>query len=177
MKVINLYGSSGVGKSRGAAYIFADLKMRGFNAELVTEFAKDCTWEGRHATLHDQIYVFAKQNHRLFRLNEANVEVVVTDCPIFLSEFYNQYYNFGSKALPELIQEEMRRYDNLNYLVERVSKFNPAGRNQDEAESNEMQKKIQQCMEDYKLPYSTISGSEIGYNFVIQDFLRKNREK
>ena len=39
--VVNLFGAPGAGKSTGAAYIFALLKMAGIEAELVTEFAKD----------------------------------------------------------------------------------------------------------------------------------------
>lgn len=39
--VVNLFGGPGSGKSTGAAYVFARLKMLGYNAELVTEFAKD----------------------------------------------------------------------------------------------------------------------------------------
>lgn len=41
MILINLFGAPGTGKSTGAAYIFSQLKMKGINAELVTEFAKD----------------------------------------------------------------------------------------------------------------------------------------
>lgn len=39
--LVNLYGSPGAGKSTGAAYIFAKLKMLGINAELITEYAKN----------------------------------------------------------------------------------------------------------------------------------------
>ena len=42
--VVNLFGAPGAGKSTGAAYIFAILKMHGIDAELVTEFAKDKLW-------------------------------------------------------------------------------------------------------------------------------------
>ena len=42
--VVNLYGAPGSGKSTGAAYIFAKLKMLGVNCELITEFAKDKVW-------------------------------------------------------------------------------------------------------------------------------------
>lgn len=45
MLVVNLFGTPGAGKSTGAAYIFSELKMRGINAELVIEFAKDKVWE------------------------------------------------------------------------------------------------------------------------------------
>lgn len=45
MLIVNLFGAPGAGKSTLAAYVFAKLKMAGVNAELVTEFAKDKTWE------------------------------------------------------------------------------------------------------------------------------------
>jgi adenylylsulfate kinase-like enzyme len=41
LHVINLFGGPGTGKSTLAAALFTDLKMKGINAELVTEFAKD----------------------------------------------------------------------------------------------------------------------------------------
>ena len=50
MLVVNLFGTPGAGKSTGAAYIFSNLKMRGINAELVTEFAKDMVWEDNKET-------------------------------------------------------------------------------------------------------------------------------
>lgn len=59
-KVINLFGGPGCGKSTGAAYIFSLLKMKGMNVELVTEFAKDKTWEHNSKALTCQPYVFGK---------------------------------------------------------------------------------------------------------------------
>ena len=41
MIIVNLFGVPGAGKSTGAAYIFSQLKMKGINAELITEFAKE----------------------------------------------------------------------------------------------------------------------------------------
>lgn len=53
MIVVNLYGGPGVGKSTGAAYVFARLKEAGVVAELVTEFAKDLTWGHSRAILDE----------------------------------------------------------------------------------------------------------------------------
>ena len=41
MLLVNLFGTPSAGKSTGAAYIFSQLKLKGINAELVTEFVKD----------------------------------------------------------------------------------------------------------------------------------------
>lgn len=57
--VVNLFGGPGSGKSTGAAYVFARLKMLGYNAELVTEFAKDKTWEKNETALAAQDYITA----------------------------------------------------------------------------------------------------------------------
>ena len=45
MVVVNMFGVPGAGKSTGAAFVFAKLKMMGINAELISEFAKDKVWE------------------------------------------------------------------------------------------------------------------------------------
>ena len=61
MILINLFGAPGAGKSTGAAYIFSQLKMRGVNVELVTEFAKDKVWEKSVEVFNNQAYIFGKQ--------------------------------------------------------------------------------------------------------------------
>ena len=86
--VVNLFGAPGAGKSTGAAYIFSELKQKGVNAELVTEFAKDKTWEGNTLALSCQEYVFGKQSYRLARCRD-DVDVIVTDSPLPLAIVYN----------------------------------------------------------------------------------------
>ena len=87
MLIVNLYGAPGAGKSTGAAYVFSQLKMRGINAELVTEFAKDKVWEESKAVFQNQAYIFGKQYFRISRVQDK-VDVVITDSPILLSPFY-----------------------------------------------------------------------------------------
>ena len=87
MIVVNLYGGPGAGKSTGAAYVFSRLKEAGVVAELVTEFAKDLTWDHSRAIL-DQMFVFGTQYHRLARLELDGVQVAVTDSPLLLSVVY-----------------------------------------------------------------------------------------
>lgn len=43
--VVNLFGGPGCGKSTTMARLFADLKTRGLNVEMVSEFAKDLVYE------------------------------------------------------------------------------------------------------------------------------------
>jgi len=55
--ILNLYGAPGAGKSTGAAYIFSKLKLKGYNVELVTEFAKDKVYEGSKAVFETGLYL------------------------------------------------------------------------------------------------------------------------
>ena len=104
--VVNLFGAPGAGKSTGAAIVFAELKKAGINAELVTEFAKDKTWEHNIMALGCQEYVFGKQSYRLRRCRD-DVEVIVTDSPLPLSIIYNNNpaldHNFTNVVMNVLI--------------------------------------------------------------------------
>jgi ABC-type glutathione transport system ATPase component len=53
--MVNIYGGPGCGKSTTAAGVFTLLKIHKIDCELVTEFAKDLTWENRHKTLENQL--------------------------------------------------------------------------------------------------------------------------
>ena len=60
MIIVNLFGVPGAGKSTGAAYIFSKLKMRGIEAELITEFAKDKVCENSEKVFQNQAYIFGQ---------------------------------------------------------------------------------------------------------------------
>ena len=85
--IVNFYGGPGSGKSTMAARIFAELKDLGINCEIATEYAKDVTWQKGYHVLGNQLYIFAKQQHRIWRL-DGQVDVIVTDAPILNSLVY-----------------------------------------------------------------------------------------
>ena len=166
--VINLFGAPGAGKSTGAAYIFSQLKKMGYNVELVTEFAKDLVWDNNTSCLEDQIYVFAEQNHRLIRLKDK-VDIIITDSPLILSCFYNKRTDL--LLFEEFVKEIFNSYNNFNYFVERVKDYNPNGRLQTEAESDQYAIEISDMLKSYHIPYSHILGIEDGYDEVIKDII------
>lgn len=164
--VINLAGPPGSGKSTGAAHIFCELKKRGINCELVTEFAKDKTWEHNMKSLSCQEYVFGKQSYRLARCRD-DVDVIVTDSPLLLGLIYNH-----NPALDEHFEQVVlnvfNTYENLNFLVVRVKPYNPKGRNQTEAESDELGPKIKNLYDKLNVTYEEINGDDEGYNYVVK---------
>ena len=172
--VINLFGGPGVGKSTGAAYIFSMLKMQGINCELVTEFAKDKTWEHNTKALGDQTYVFGKQCYRINRCIDQ-VDVIVTDSPIVLSVIYNKNPKLGT-SFNNMVFETFNSYNNWNYMLTRTKPYNPVGRNQTEAESDNIGTTIEKMLLDNNILYTRVAGDVNGYNKIIADILKAFKE-
>jgi len=139
--VINLFGGPGCGKSTTMARLFADLKTRGYNVEMVSEFAKDLVYEQRQETMKDELYIFAKQHHRLFRVIDK-VDIVITDRPILLTNIYASLYlpddEFRSD-LKRLVRTAFNKFNNLNIMLNREGiEYKTEGRLQDLEQSKEI---------------------------------------
>lgn len=169
--VINLFGAPGSGKSTGAAYIFSKLKMNGVNAELVTEFAKDKVWEENGEVFKNQAYLFGKQYFRMSRC-DGKVDVIVTDSPLLLGAYYNKSKVLGYE-FDNVVSRVFQSYRNVNFFIERVKPYNPAGRLQTEAESNEISRDLRAFLDIFDvLIYDTYSGDIEGYDAIVRDVLK-----
>lgn len=169
--VVNLFGGPGSGKSTGAAYIFSMLKMQGVNAELVTEFAKDKTWESNSTALSNQAYIFGKQYYRISRCADQ-VDVVVTDSPLLLSAIYNSNPILG-ETFNQTVLDVFNSYDNMNYVLNRVKPYNPIGRNQTEEESDEITKQIVSMLSDNDIAFQYKDGNSDGYDSIYLEVLNE----
>lgn len=171
--VINLIGAPSTGKSTIASELFAKMKWAGYDVELVSEYAKELVWEERHETFKNELYLFAKQQHRMFRLSKK-VKFIITDRPLILSMFYNQKYGTKSETFNELIREEVAKYENLNFFLTRTKPYNPKGRNQTEEESDQFAKEMysmlyeEQCSFKIKLPAEEIETAETILHYINQ---------
>lgn len=169
--VVNLFGGPGSGKSTGAAYIFSQLKMHNINCELITEYAKDKTWEQNMTALGCQEYILGKQSFRMTRCADK-VDVIITDSPLLLSIFYNV-----DPALDEHFTKTVlnlfNKYDNMNYDLVRTKPYNPIGRNQTVKEADEIGDKIQFFLDDHNIKYTIGEGSPVFYEFIISEVLKK----
>lgn len=132
---INLFAGPGTGKSTTAAGIFYKLKHKGYNAELIQEYAKDRVWQEDYQTLKFQPYVLGKQLYRQFRVKDK-VEVAVTDSPVLFSLLYK---GFGCvEGFDEVVLRQFNLFNNLNIYLERNLEdhpYNPKGRYQTQEEA------------------------------------------
>ena len=142
--VINLFGGPGCGKSTTMARLFADLKARGYNVEMVSEFAKDLVYEQRQETMKDELYIFAKQHHRLFRVIDK-VDIIITDRPLLLTNIYTSLYlpdDEFRKDLQRLVRTTFMNFNNFNLMLNRegIEYKDGEGRLQDLEEAEKIDK-------------------------------------
>lgn len=171
--IVNLFGSPGTGKSTGAAYIFSKLKLMGYNAELVTEYAKDLTWEENWERLSNQAVVFGEQFQRISRCFDK-VDVIVTDSPFLMGTLYNSHPALGQSFI-KCVRDthEYYRNDSVNYFLMRVKPYAEVGRTQTEEESDALAQRIQDMLSETKQNYICVPGDSRGYDHILADVVRK----
>lgn len=167
--LVNLYAGPGAGKSTGAAYIFAKLKMAGVDCEYVSEYAKDRVWqEDQFPLQHCQLYVTGKQCLKIYRLL-GKVDVIVTDSPIAVGAMYTT-----EKPYQDVCLYEAKKYKNTyNLFINRFKPYNQNGRNQTEEEAKEIDRKIKAFLTDNNLEFKEINGTEEGYNAIVKDIIER----
>jgi len=171
--VINFFGGPGVGKSTTAAALFTLLKLhKGIQCELVTEFAKDLVWEERFHTFENQFYLFAKQQHRVWRVADK-VDFTITDSPVLLSNVYGEHYNryCANESFYDYVLMEFNRYNNINFYIERKKKYVENGRNESEQEAQIIADKIKACLDENNIEYISINGDMAGINTALDTLL------
>lgn len=169
MIVINLFGAPGAGKSTGAAYIFSQLKLKGINAELITEFAKDKVWEENKEVFKNQAYIFGKQSFKMSRCKDK-VDVIITDSPLFLSALYNTDEVLG-EDFNNVVLNVFNSYDNFNVFIQRVKPYNPIGRNQTAEESDALALELKNKLQEKNIPYLCITGEQASYDSIIDEIM------
>lgn len=167
--VINLLGGPCTGKSTLAAELFSSLKKIGVECELVMEYAKDKVWEESFHTLDNQIYVFGKQLHRMWRLKDK-VDVIVTDSPLLLSMLYDKK---KSKTLRKLVIEQYNEFDNLTYFIKRNFEYNENGRYQTEKEAKDLDEKLLKMLNSVDIDFWVVNNDEETKNKIIDDVIYK----
>lgn len=172
--VVNFFGGPSCGKSTSAAGLFFLLKLHNINAELVTELAKDFTWEHRFKTLKNQYYIWGKQYHRLWRVKNE-VDIIITDSPILNSLVYGEE---KPNSFYDLVKASFNEFNNLNFFIKRFKQYNTKGRSQTEEEAIQLDKNILSILDNNNIKYEFIEGTYSGINHAMEKVLdilnRKN---
>jgi hypothetical protein len=179
--IVTLYGGPGTGKSTVAAALFAMFKRGDHNAELVREYIKNWVWEGREVKPGDQIYIASKQSkHERICFND--VDVIITDSPIWLSEFYEQKYDNTYPVCEHIVNKHVQLatlagFEICHIFLHRAKKYNPAGRFQTEAEAKEIDTEILDFIKHKELSFVeyTADGNveEAIYDYINQKIINK----
>jgi hypothetical protein len=133
MILFNLCGAAGCGKSTAAAYLFAKLKMAGFRAELVGEYARDVIYNKTFDHLNNQLLMAGKQYDKMRRLALSGfIDFAVADSPLIQGCLYSEHlpYHEELKATLRVVEEEWEQEFGAPYniWINRMAKYDAAGR-------------------------------------------------
>lgn len=163
-KIVNLFAGPGAGKSTTAAGLFHVMKMRGESVELVTEFAKDLTYEKHTLGLGNQVTILGEQFNRLWRL-QGQVEWVITDSPLPLGLLY-AVGPFKRAWFAAAVLGAFETFDNRNFFIKRKKAYVVEGRNQTEAEAVEVDLRVRGLLSALDIPHLEIPGDETAVTLI-----------
>lgn len=144
-KVLNFYAGPGVGKSTTAAGVFSLLKMRGYNVELVQEYAKELAWAGVDDIQDRELEILEQQYGRMKRL-VGKVDLIITDSPLLLPIAY--CHELMLRDITDLCTKwYFESFDNYDFVLVRNKPYNPKGRFQTESEAVDMDAVITDIVE------------------------------
>ncbi len=173
--LINLFAGPSAGKTTAALELTAALKKKGFNVEYVSEYAKELVLENKTELLKNQVHVTDEQFHRLDRLRNSGVEIIVTDSPVLLGKVYGE--GKISREYGEKLLTYHNSFDNFNLFVNRGSTFQTEGRVHNLEQSKELDAKILAMLQDNRIFYGNYNHDEIDKTVerIITTFSRLNK--
>jgi hypothetical protein len=172
MKVINLFGAPGAGKSTTMLGLTYQMKMLGLSAENTPEFFKELILEeGQHAKFGGQLTILSEQNKRLARLEGKN-DFTITDCPLPLVGFYTKedYINGFDVFLKNLYSN----YDNVNYFIVRKHEFENEKRDHSEEQSDQIAAALPAYLEKNGIEVRIIESGDDLVERLLEDLIKTN---
>jgi len=168
--IVNFFAGPGAGKSTSSALLFSKLKMRGVRCELVTEFAKDLTWEKRDLTLRNQLYILAKQHKRMWVVAQHEVDVIITDSPLLVGAYYSSTFDTGEFAelLRSMAMLLHKEHPAVNFFIRRTKPYQRFGRSQTEEQAKDVDLGMREMLDDLGIEYLTVETGEHGINDMLR---------
>jgi hypothetical protein len=158
LKVVNLFGPPGVGKSSVRSGLFWLMKSLHLSVEEVSEYAKYLVLTGRTWQLQDeQLYLLAKQHHKQLILR-GQYEYAVTDSPLLLCGFYAPPGYLPS--FQALARDAHRSFDNVNFYLTRdidSHQFDSAGRVHDRDAAHRIDGEMREYLAREGIAYTEVS--------------------
>lgn len=118
--LINLFGPPSSGKSTLSAELFTLIKKRGYNCELVTEYAKELVYRENLTEIKDQLKILAEQHYRT-KVMSNKVDFVISDAAFLSSAVWskiNNSYQNEDNTFEKLCVMIHNQYDNMNYYID-----------------------------------------------------------
>lgn len=150
---INIFGSSGTGKSTLVAWLFSELKIRHYSIALIDEAIK--TWAYQDVKPHGWrgFKIFSQQLIKEYELLwPAAPAHLISDSPILLSAIYSELHK---KSFAEYLLNITRNFDSeypcINIILTRNVPYIKEGRYETEEESKNRDEFITNFVEDYSI--------------------------
>jgi len=170
-EIISILGAPGVGKSTFAAKLFAEMKIRGVNVEICTEFIKDKIWENHTMALSNQLYIFSSQYFKLCCVADK-ADIVISDGALITEPIYNNYEEPMRSHLNLLVHDVETHFNNHYYFIRHSeNEYKDFGRLHSKEESKEKENLLIKFLNENKVSFKMISNNDEGINTVLENFI------
>jgi len=169
--VVNILGAPGVGKSTFTAKLFAEMKIRGINVEVCTEFIKDKIWEEHKMVLSNQLYIFASQYFKLCCVADK-ADIVISDGALITEPIYNDYEEPMKSHLNLLVHDVETHFNNHYYFIQHSeNEYKDFGRLHSREESREKENMLINFLNENNVSFGIIPNNDLGINTILEDLI------
>lgn len=162
--VINLLGGPGTSKSTVAAELYAKMKRKYMNVEMVREVAKEWAWSGRQIGPFEQIAIIGEQIQKESSLF-GKVKYIVTDSPVLLGAVYadeNHGISFMSNTVKNYYNFcEEKKVKHLNFVLPPFIDYDEEGRFESRDDAMYMHYFIMQYLDENHYTYLKLEHDNI----------------
>lgn len=175
LKVINLYGSPGTGKSSVRGGLYWLMNSLGESVGEIDEYAKYLYLTNRREVLKNQQMLVLSQQHDK-QLSMRNFEYAITDSPLHLSGYFagpNYLENF-----PKVIEKACSDFENINFFLTRNldEGYQAEGRTQSKEESKRDSEGIQAYLDNLGIQYEIIPVDMLTPYVLYHKILQRDRK-
>ena len=142
-EVINIVSGPGCGKSTLATHLFAIMKAKQYETEIVTEYAKELSTKSIDIGFLEQLGVFHQQLCRE-EVYIGNTDYLITDSPWILPAVYGKIYQPEHTNLWDEMLRSISAYRKKSdiidrwFFLERQHPYNPNNRYEDKQKAEEI---------------------------------------